>query len=170
MRQLLICLKLESGFQFFFQTVFIVPSFILQETSKSWTQLVNWRTASIVLSFASFAMTYFTIRYHIEKLETNSFLSTNSWDTMKLCFKYCIETVTRKEHYLVELQRPCWCWRSSWTVSPGSWSSPRGCMWWTMGCSAPSTPWPPTTPSSGSWSSSTSSPATTGSSARRNTG
>ena len=57
---------LESGFQFFFQSVFIVPSFILQETSKSWTQLVNWRIASIMLSFASFAMTYFTIRYHIE--------------------------------------------------------------------------------------------------------
>ena len=55
---------LESGFQFFFQSVFIVPSFILQETSKSWTQLVNWRIASIMLSFASFAMTYFTIRYH----------------------------------------------------------------------------------------------------------
>ena len=36
----------ESGFQFFFQTVFILPSFILQETSRSWTQLVNWRTTS----------------------------------------------------------------------------------------------------------------------------
>ena len=56
----------ESGFQFFFQSVFTLPSFLLSITSQkvgsSWKDLVNWATASIALSFLSFAWTYSTIR------------------------------------------------------------------------------------------------------------
>ena len=57
----------ESGFQFFFQSVFKLPSLLLSITShragSSWKDLVNWATASIALSFLSFAWTYTTIRY-----------------------------------------------------------------------------------------------------------
>ena len=50
----------ESGFQFIFQTVFTLPSLI--QSLTNWTQLVNWRSASIVISFTSFSMTYYNIR------------------------------------------------------------------------------------------------------------
>ena len=55
----------ESGFQFFFQTVFSLPTFILNVTAHaghSWTELINWTTVSIIISFTSFAMAYYTIR------------------------------------------------------------------------------------------------------------
>ena len=55
----------ESGFQFFFQTVFSLPSFILSVTANaghSWTKLINWTTISIIMSFTSFSMAYYTIR------------------------------------------------------------------------------------------------------------
>ena len=55
----------ESGFQFFFQSVFTLPS-LIQSLTAPWTsltQFVNWRMASIFISFTSFAMTYYNIRY-----------------------------------------------------------------------------------------------------------
>ena len=59
----------ESGFQFFFQSVFKLPSLLLSITShragSSWKDLVNWATVSIAASFVSFAWTYSTIRYAI---------------------------------------------------------------------------------------------------------
>ena len=53
------CLK------FFFQTVYVMPSLVLSltgVTGSDWRVLVNWRMFSIVLSFASFAKSYYSIR------------------------------------------------------------------------------------------------------------
>ena len=56
----------ESSFQFWFQTVFIFPTMILSFTDSNnqinWSDLFNWRLVSILISFASFAMTFYKIR------------------------------------------------------------------------------------------------------------
>ena len=58
--------SVESSFQFFFQTVYVLPTIILSFTvvsgSFEWTDLFNWKTFSILLSFASFAWAFNTIR------------------------------------------------------------------------------------------------------------
>ena len=51
--------------QFFFQTVYVMPSLVLSltgVTGSDWRVLVNWRMFSIVLSFASFAKSFYSIR------------------------------------------------------------------------------------------------------------
>ena len=51
--------------KFFFQTVYVLPSLVLSLTGltgSDWTVLVNWRMFSIVLSFASFAKSFYSIR------------------------------------------------------------------------------------------------------------
>ena len=63
---LIIEASVESSFQFFFQTVYVLPTIILSFTEVSgsfdWTDLFNWKTFSILLSFASFAWAFYTIR------------------------------------------------------------------------------------------------------------
>ena len=58
--------SVEASFQFFFQTVYVLPTLILSFTDVSgtfdWKDLVNWKTFSIVLSFASFAWAFYVIR------------------------------------------------------------------------------------------------------------
>ena len=58
--------SVESGFQFWFQTVYILPTIILSFIriggDAKWTDLFNWRMFSILMSFASFAWTFYTIR------------------------------------------------------------------------------------------------------------
>ena len=62
--------SVESYFQFFFQTVFLWPSIILtfintnvpREASEI-TNLFNRKTFSIALSFATFSMSFYRIRY-----------------------------------------------------------------------------------------------------------
>ena len=58
--------SIESSFQFFFQTVYVLPTIILSFTDVSgtfdWTDLFNWKSFSILLSFASFAWAFFAIR------------------------------------------------------------------------------------------------------------
>ena len=58
--------SVEASFQFFFQTVYVLPTIILSFTDVSgsfdWTDLFNWKTFSILLSFASFAWAFYTIR------------------------------------------------------------------------------------------------------------
>ena len=51
--------------EFFFQTVYVLPTLVLSLTGltgSDWTVLVNWRIVSIILSFASFARSYYSIR------------------------------------------------------------------------------------------------------------
>ena len=51
--------------QFFFQTVYVLPSLVLSltgSTGSDWTDLVNWRMLSIALSFASFSRSFYSIR------------------------------------------------------------------------------------------------------------
>ena len=63
---LIIEASVESSFQFFFQTVFALPNIVLTFTdpdgSLVWTDLFNWKTFSILLSFMSFAWAFYTIR------------------------------------------------------------------------------------------------------------
>ena len=63
---LIIEASVESSFQFFFQTVFILPNIVLiftdSDGSLVWTDLFNWKTVSILLSFMSFAWAFYTIR------------------------------------------------------------------------------------------------------------
>ena len=51
-------------FQFFFQTVFILPSLVKSVTGTGidWEDLVNAKTLSIGMSFFSFAWSLYTIR------------------------------------------------------------------------------------------------------------
>ena len=64
---------LESSFQFVFQTLFLLPTIILNFTSLNGTNdfdlsdLVNWKLLSILLSFGTFAFTTYKIRYHFFK-------------------------------------------------------------------------------------------------------
>ena len=55
---------MESSFQFFFQTVYMMPTLILSLTDDSThlTELFNWRLFSIFISFATFAWTFYSIR------------------------------------------------------------------------------------------------------------
>ena len=60
--------SMESSFQFLFQSIFSLPTLVLayldlHEGKLSMTQLVNWKNVSIVLSFLSFALSSFNIRY-----------------------------------------------------------------------------------------------------------
>ena len=63
---LIIEASVESSFQFFFQTVFLLPNIVLTFTdpdgSLVWTDLFNWKTISILLSFMSFAWAFYTLR------------------------------------------------------------------------------------------------------------
>ena len=57
---------IESGFQFSFQSIYLMPTLILSfigigETT-SWTDLFNWRLFSIAMSFYTFAWTFYSIR------------------------------------------------------------------------------------------------------------
>ena len=58
--------SVEASFQFFFQTVYVLPTLILSFSDVSgtfnWEDLFNWKTFSIVLSFASFAWAFYVIR------------------------------------------------------------------------------------------------------------
>ena len=58
--------SVEASFQFFFQTVYVLPTLILSFTDVSgtsdWKDLFNWNIFSIVLSFASFAWAFYVIR------------------------------------------------------------------------------------------------------------
>ena len=51
-------------FQFFYQTVFILPSLVksVTGTGTDWEDLVNAKTLSIGMSFFSFAWSFYTIR------------------------------------------------------------------------------------------------------------
>ena len=51
---------IESGFQFFLQSLVWMPSTVSQ--SGSWTDMINWTNVSIGLSFVSYAYTCVTIR------------------------------------------------------------------------------------------------------------
>ena len=44
--------------------MYVLPSLVLNLTGVTgdWTALVNWRVFSIVLSFASFAKSYYSVR------------------------------------------------------------------------------------------------------------
>ena len=63
---LIIEASVESSFQFFFQTTFQLPSFILAFTDPSagfeWTDLFNWKFFSIAMSFVSFSNAFLKIR------------------------------------------------------------------------------------------------------------
>ena len=55
----------ESGFQFWFQTIYLMPSLILSFVNVgggSLTDLFNWRIFSIVSSFGTFAWAFYSIR------------------------------------------------------------------------------------------------------------
>ena len=58
--------SIESGFQFWFQSIYLLPTLILSfmdiDGLNSWTDLFNWRIFSIAMSFATFAWTFFKIR------------------------------------------------------------------------------------------------------------
>ena len=57
----------EASFQFMFQTVYLMPTIIISFTTESqgttkWTDLFQWRIISILLSFGTFAFTFYNIR------------------------------------------------------------------------------------------------------------
>ena len=58
--------SVEASFQFFFQTVYVLPTLILSFTDVSgsfdWKDLFNIQIFSIILSFASFAWAFYVIR------------------------------------------------------------------------------------------------------------
>ena len=63
-------------FKFFFQTVYVMPSLVLSltgVTGSDWTVLVNWRIFSIILSFASFAKSFYSIRSD-KKIQKSGFI------------------------------------------------------------------------------------------------
>ena len=57
---------IESGFQFWFQSIYLMPTLILSfigiGVTTSWTDLFNWRLFSIAMSFYTFAWTFYNIR------------------------------------------------------------------------------------------------------------
>ena len=58
---------MESSFQFFFQGLFSLPTMVfsfmdIYDDGMDMTELVNWKIASIVISFLTFAFTSFNIR------------------------------------------------------------------------------------------------------------
>ena len=60
--------SMESSFQFLFQSLYSLPTLVIayldiHEGKLSMSQLVNWKNVSIVLSFLSFALSSFNIRY-----------------------------------------------------------------------------------------------------------
>ena len=59
--------SLESSFQFVFQTTFILPTIIMNFTNVNGTSdlsdLVDWKLASIIISFGTFAFTTYKIRF-----------------------------------------------------------------------------------------------------------
>ena len=63
---LIIEASVESSFQFFLQTTFLLPSVVLFFIDPSggadWSDLVNWRFVSIGMSFASFSFGFYKIR------------------------------------------------------------------------------------------------------------
>ena len=57
----------EASFQFVFQTVYLMPTLFISFTAKSqgltnWTDLFQWKIISILISFGTFAFTFFNIR------------------------------------------------------------------------------------------------------------
>ena len=58
--------SVEASFQFFFQTVYVLPTLILTFTDVSGTfdlkDLFNWKIFSIILSFASFALLFYQVK------------------------------------------------------------------------------------------------------------
>jgi len=71
--------SLESSFQFNFQTLYLLPTIILNfklNGTNDLTDLVNWKLLSILLSFGTFAFTTYKIRNADKKdaLTTNSLL------------------------------------------------------------------------------------------------
>ena len=64
--------SMESSFQFLFQSLFSLPTLVIayldiHEGKLSMSQLVNWKNVSIVLSFLSFAITSFNIRFVLDR-------------------------------------------------------------------------------------------------------
>ena len=61
---LLIEASIESSFQFWFQTTFLIPTVIITITDGlvNWTDLFSWRLASICISFGTFAYAFYNIR------------------------------------------------------------------------------------------------------------
>ena len=64
---LIIEASIEASFQFFMQTIFVLPTVILAFTDPTgvfdWANLFNIRFASIAMSFASFSFGFYKIRY-----------------------------------------------------------------------------------------------------------
>ena len=59
--------SMESSFQFFFQGLFSLPTLVfsfmdIYDGGMEMTDLVNWKIASILISFLTFAFTSFNIR------------------------------------------------------------------------------------------------------------
>ena len=56
----------ESSFQFWFQTIYLMPSLFLSVMGVGqeydWKDLFNWRMFSVVLSFGTFSWTFCTIK------------------------------------------------------------------------------------------------------------
>ena len=53
--------------QTLFQTIFLIPTILISFTDAGgsiiWTDLFNWRIASILISFGTFALTFYNIRW-----------------------------------------------------------------------------------------------------------
>ena len=56
---------LESGFQFWFQTVYLMPTIFLTfmdiDEQSNWSDLFTWKVLSILLSFGTFSWTFCSI-------------------------------------------------------------------------------------------------------------
>ena len=62
---------MEASFQFFFQTVYLMPTLIISfidasgQGANQWTDLFNWRLFSILMSFLSLAWAFYNIRLYL---------------------------------------------------------------------------------------------------------
>ncbi len=69
--------SLEASFQFFFQTVYIMPSVVVafvgvfDSKTFAWEDLFNRRISSILLSFLTFSWAFYAIRYLRNHINTN---------------------------------------------------------------------------------------------------
>ena len=72
--------SMESSFQFLFQGLFSLPTLVfsffdIYAGKKKMTDLVTWKIVSIILSFLTFALTSFNIRYQDKYFKLRQLIS-----------------------------------------------------------------------------------------------
>ena len=134
-------LLVSTLFQFFFQTVFILPSLVKSVTGSGtdWEDLINAKTLSILMSFFSFARSFYAIRLGRKRNIT--------WVLIK---QLKTGTGQRRAPSSPSTWYSSW-WRPPLTAWAGSCCSAPGCTWSMTGSSAAPRLSSPSTPPSCCW-------------------